>query len=420
MNNSEIAKKYGIIEETYYSDECIKFYSNVERNVFIFQTTGLNNLINSGYILDKDPKYYVKNGTYTKYFFNDKEYDMFGYDNCFTYNLFLCNEKEKRFRYIYLSDYKDFSSDGVYLYKDKYYCQYYEATQMLFVFNRNQIITFAAPYIFPDLKLAKSKEFISKYFDLDGNKGANKQNISEFYDSDDDSILDSFNVIYTSIMKELLKKDRTSFKDDIENMENEIDKTDIDDIDKFLNKQRLLFENEEYRNFCNSICSPNNFGENLMRIREVRKNLKNNFWIYHEFNCTLRDPEDDYIQGEDFTFLIINAVKALEFLLYKKIKNYEDFKKIDNDNQISEKTMLDNLIYFIENHGEMFKILNENIISKNTYEEIKKSYIELLYYVKDKCRNGYFHKERIDDYNSLCEKRKKVLEAIAKTIIFLK
>ena len=59
-----------------------------------------------------------------------------------------------------------------------------------------------------------------------------------------------------------------------------------------------------------------------MKIREVRKNLKNNFWIFHEFNCTLRESDNDYIQGEDFTFLIINAVKALEFLLYKKIKNY--------------------------------------------------------------------------------------------------
>ena len=82
--------------------------------------------------------------------------------------------------------------------------------------------------------------------------------------------------------------------------------------------------------------------------------------------------------------------------------------------------MLDNLIYFIEHHKEMFKELNESIISKSNYEEYIKSYIELLYYVKDECRNGYFHKERIDDYNSLCEKREKVLEAIAKTIIFLK
>ena len=82
--------------------------------------------------------------------------------------------------------------------------------------------------------------------------------------------------------------------------------------------------------------------------------------------------------------------------------------------------MLDNLIYFIEHHEEMFRIIDENTICKDNYKEMKQSYIKLLYYVKDECRNGYFHKERIDDYNSLCEKRKKVLEAIAKTIILLK
>lgn len=420
MNNSEIAKKHGIIEKTYLSDDCINFYSEVEREVFIFQSTGLSNLINSGYTLDKDPKYYVKNGTFAKYFFNEKEYDVYGYDNCFTYNLFLCNEKYKKFRYIYLSDYKDISGDGVYLYKDKYYCQYYVATQILFVFNRNQVITTPAPYIFPDLKIAKSMEFISKYFEMDGNRGENRQNISEFYDSNDDSILDYFNCVYTEIMKNALIKESTKFKTDIENMENMVDKYDLDDITKHLHKQRLLFENEDYRKFCNSICSPDTFRKNLLKIGQVRKNLKNNFWIYHEFNTSLREIDSDYIQGEDFTFLIINAIKALEFLLYRKIKNYEEIKKVNNDNRISEKTMLDNLIYFIEHHKEMFIELNESIISKNNYAVYIKTYIELLYYVKDECRNGYFHKDRIDDYNSLCEKRKKVLEAIAKTIILLK
>ena len=228
MNNSEIAKKHGIVENTYFSDECIKFYSNVEKEVIIFQTTGLNNLIQSGYTLDRNEKYYVKNNDSVKYYFNDEEYELFGYDNCFTYNLFLCNEKYKKFRYIYLSDYKNFASDGVYLYKNKYYCQYYEATQILFVFNRNQVISSPAPYIYPDLKLAKSKEFISKYFDMDGNKGSNKENISEFYDSDDDTILDSFNVIYTKIMREILEKEKITFKNNIEIIESKIDKLNID------------------------------------------------------------------------------------------------------------------------------------------------------------------------------------------------
>ena len=418
MNNSEIAKKHGIIEETYFSDECIKFYSNVEREVFIFQSTGLNNLINSGYALDTNTKYYVKNNTFEKYNFNGKEYDILGYDNCFTYNLFLCNEKYKKFRYIYLSDYKDFSSDGVYLYKDKYYCQYYEAIQILFVFNRNQVITTPAPYVFPYLKLGKSKELISRYFNLYGNKGSNKQNISEFYESNDDVILDYFNVIYTKIMKEELKKENPSFKTDIENIEKEIDKLNIEDIDKLLHKQRLLFENEDYRNFCNLICPPDIFGKNLLKNGEVRKNLKNNFWIYHEFETSFRDTETEYIQGEDYTFLILNAIKALEYLLYRKISDYENIKNIYDYEEITEKTMLNKMIAYIKEHKNMFKIQED--ISNEHFTAIFESYIELLYNVKDNCRNGYFHKDRINKPNELKEKRKKVLEAIAKTIIFLK
>ena len=42
----------------------------------------------------------------------------------------------------------------------------------------------------------------------------------------------------------------------------------------------------------------------------MRKNLKNNFWFFHEFNGTLTDRNDDYIEGEDFTFLIINVIKS--------------------------------------------------------------------------------------------------------------
>ena len=42
-----------------------------------------------------------------------KEYDLFEYENCFTYYVFLCNDKLKKFRYITMEDYKDFHKDGV-------------------------------------------------------------------------------------------------------------------------------------------------------------------------------------------------------------------------------------------------------------------------------------------------------------------
>ena len=71
-------------------------------------------------------------------------------------------------------------------------------------------------------------------------------------------------------------------------------------------------------------------------------------------------------------------------------------------------------------NSDMFKIIENDLISKDNANSLIKSYIDLLYNVKDKCRNGYFHKHRIDDYDTLCEKREMVLEAIARTIIFLK
>lgn len=419
MNNTEIAKKYGITEKTYFSDECLKFYSPVEREVFVFETTGLRNLLNSGYTQDDDPKYYTKSNNITKYFFNDKEYDVYSYDNCFTYYLFLCNEKYKKFRYIYLSDYKDFNGDGVYVYKDKYYCQYYEATQMLFVFNRNQIISWAAPFVFPDLKPGKSMELISKYFTMNGTHGENKDNTSEFYESDDATILDSFHVIYTKIMKEECKKANLSFKSDIENIENYIDQQDIDWANKLLAKQNFLFENTDYRNFCSEICPPDVFDKNLLKNGEVRKNLKNNFWIYHEFETSFKDSESDYIQGEDYTFLILNAIKALEYLLYRKISDYENKNDFYSFEEITEKTMLNKMINYIsENKSKMIK--TPTVVSKEQFDSFFKEYIELLYDVKDNCRNGYFHKDRIEKPKELKEKREKVLEAIAKTILIMK
>lgn len=223
-------------------------------------------------------------------------------------------------------------------------------------------------------------------------------------------------------MKEAFKiENPISYKNNIEKKEAEADSLKyMSEENKNALKFYYLYATEEFTDFCNKICSPDFFNKELLKNGEVRKNLKNNFWIYHEFNASLRELNNDFIEGEDFTFLIINAIKSLEYLLYRKIKNYEDFNKIEINDSISEKAMLDKLISYIENHKEMFKIPRENVISKENFDCFIESYIKLLYYVKDECRNGYFHKHRIDNYETLCEKRDKVLEAIARTIIFLK
>ena len=424
MNNTEIAKKYGIKEilPYFFTEDCLKFYSKNDREIIQKDTIGLLSLEFSEYEYDEDNRFYIKMGGTIKYEYDGKEYDLFEYEDCFTFYTYLCNKKSKKFRNINLNNYKEFCKDSVLIYKDKYYCQYYMKYRSLFFFNRNECIMNPGPSVIKDLKIAKSQDLVSKYFDIKGEYAILKENIKEFQDVEDEAILVDFKKYYRNIMIEIFKMEKPDvYKNSIEKESEEVNSLKgIEDSHKRALKLYYLYANKEFTDFCNNICSPEIFDKELLKNGEVRKNLKNNFWIFHEFNGTLRDPNDDYIEGEDFTFLIINVIKSLEYLLYRKMCNDKDFKKIKYDDKITEKTMLDSLIYYIQNNSDMFKIIDNDLISKDTANSLIKSYIDLLYNVKDKCRNGYFHKHRIDGYDTLCEKREMVLEAIARTIIFLK
>lgn len=421
MNNTEIAKKYGIIEKEYFSEECLKFYSKNDKELIEKEHNGINNLVNSGYSYDEAIKNYVKTNNTVDFEFDGKKYELFEYKDCFIYHIYICNEKTKKFRTILLSDYKDFDEDSIYIYKDKYFCQYYSSIKLLLFFNRNQYIESPGPFIMPDLKKPDAKYFVSKYFDIKDKQLVSKSNAICFHEDDDDeAVLCSFNRIYTEMMKEEFKKENPEFKNYIEQLDNVINKIDtINEEEKIYNKLRILYETEEFRDFCNGMCNPEYFYKELLKNGEVRKNLKNNFWIYEEFNNCFKRAESDYIQGEDYTFLILNAVKALEYLLYRKIMNYQDFKNSIND-EITEKIMLDKMINYIKINRNIIRMPCDNVISKEHYKYFVESYFNLLIYVKDECRNGYFHKHRIDTYDSLDKKREKVLEAIAKTIVILK
>ena len=424
MNNTEIAKKYGIKEilPYFFTEDCLKFYSKNDREIIQKDTIGLLSLEFSEYEYDEDNRFYIKMGGTIKYEYDGKEYDLFEYEDCFTFYTYLCNKKSKKFRNINLNDYKEFCKDSVLIYKDKYYCQYYMKYRSLFFFNRNECIMNPGPSVIKDLKIAKSQDLVSKYFDIKGEYAILKENIKEFQDVEDEAILVDFKKYYRNIMIEIFKMEKPDvYKNSIEKESEEVNSLKgIEDSHKRALKLYYLYANKEFTDFCNKICSPEIFDKELLKNGEVRKNLKNNFWIFHEFNGTLRDPNDDYIEGEDFTFLIINVIKSLEYLLYRKMCNDKDFKKIKYDDKITEKTMLDSLIYYVQNNSDMFKIIDNDLISKDTANSLIKSYIDLLYNVKDRCRDGYFHKHRIDDYDTLCEKREMVLEAIARTIIFLK
>lgn len=424
MNNSEIAEKNGIKEFKYefFSEEALKFYPKNDVERIKKDTIGLYNLNFSEYEHSEDNKYYVKTNNTINYEFDGKEYELFEYEDCFTYYTYLCNKKYKKYRNILLTDYKSFEGDGVYLYKDNYYCHYYESIKSLLFFNRNQFIAYPGPFIMADLTKPKAPELISKYFDIENGIVSNKKNITQFYESDDESILVYFNGIYRDIMGKVIKNEKPTFyKNAIEDEEKDLDKLEkYSETDRFWIKTMFLYAKKEYRDFCNEWCSPELFNKELLKNGEVRKNLKNNFWIYHEFNSSLRNPNSNFIEGEDFTFLILNAIKALEYLLYRKISNYQNVKEFNYDDEITDRAMLDKMINYIKEHKDIIKRPSENLISKDNFDSIIKAYIDLLFYVKNECRNGYFHKHRIDNYESLCKKREKVMEAIAKTIIILK
>lgn len=421
MDYSNVAKLHGIKEALpwFISDKSLEFYSKNDIERIETQDLGLWSLQFSHYSYNENSIYYQKTNSFIKHEFFGKEYDLFEYKDCFIYYVFLCNEKTKKFRYITMSDYKDYCNDGVYVYKDKYYCQYYSALPHLLFFNRNQYMEIPGPMIIKELKKAKSQDFIANYFKIDGNIAISLPNISEFYINDDEAIIVHFLKIYEETMQKLFETENpTTYINFVEEDKDIIDKISPEDVEA--TRRALLYGHDEFIDFCNNICNPDIYKKELLKNGEVRKNLKNNFWIHHEFNSSLREPQNDYIEGEDFTFLIINAIKAFEYLLYRKVKVYDDFSKNNNDGNITERAMLDNLIYYIQNHKEMFRESLGNILSKENRNLTIKSYIELLYYVKDECRNGYFHKERIDNYENLNKKRDKVLEAIAKTIILLK
>lgn len=406
MNNTETAKKHKIIEYEYefFSEECLKFLSENDKEIILNDTIGLYNLQFSGYEHDEGETNYVKTGNTINYEFEGEKYELLDYKNCFTYYTYLCNEKTKKFRNILISDYADFDGEGVYIYKGKYFCQYYETLKALLFFNRNQYILNPGPAIMHDIRKAKSTEFIAKYFNLKGTLLHIKKNAMDFWEANDESVLVEFGGIYIETMKEYLAL---------------VDANFLSSLDGTIELYSLI-GSEYFRDFCNELCEPETFKKELMKNGEIRKNLKNNHWLFHEYENTLRDIEDEYVEGEDYTFLILNAIKALEYLLYKKIKNYADFKMIENDENVSEKVMLGEIIAYIEKKRSMFRDVSESMIPREKIEIICNEYVELLYYVKDECRNGYFHKHRLDKYADLCKKRKKVLEAITKTVILLK
>ena len=148
------------------------------------------------------------------------------------------------------------------------------------------------------------------------------------------------------------------------------------------------------------------FFSTIVNISEVGENIKSNYWLYYQYNNLLRE-KDLNTPGADWSFLIINAIKAVEYFLYEKIKTYFSNKNED----VKENTMLNSLIEKLN-----ISMIKDEFKNEVDIQELKGK----LKYIKDKCRNGYFHKHRIDNEETLIKNRFFTLQVFVEIVLLLK
>ena len=260
------------------------------------------------------------------------------------------------------------------------------------------------------IKKFEFKDILDTFYDYDSKEGRTKKRVHGYVMFGEDYIDEYIRNIYEMMMTKQCSFYSEEFKkysdEFINNMKGLSDiKHNMNNIymlDLFLNNHPIK------NNFCDSFINIDEILKEL-KHKHIWKNIKNNLWLVYEYNNIMR-KDDNFVQGEDFTFLILNLIKAIEYFLYYKLS-----KTIKNDDKnIDDKTMLNELI----SHIDMSVIRDE---LKDRFDE---KHLELfkkeLLYVKDECRNGYFHKDRIDTYEQLIEKRNKAFEVLIEIAILLK
>lgn len=345
-----------------------------------------------------------------------KKYKMLSYKDCDIQENWLVNNKLKKFRCITLADMIDFNKFNLFLYDGKEIVLFEE--NMLYFINKNNYLAYPGPLIADHISLFTGKEIRKKYFNQ--NKDdiyVNKIKSTQHVPFGNDFINAYIRIVYIKVMAKYLKN---------------YDKEYADYCKKCFSNKELMkkhYDNEEicelyycfptFNNsfeFCEYFCSIDIVISEVNHYREVRQNIKNNFWINYSFENSLIDNEDNYIPGEDFTFLILNLIKAFEFLLYIKIKRNE-IPINDNNKLIDDKVMLNEMIKIIKSNKEqLIKPDILKIIQNDQFDE----YVTNLLFIKDECRNGYFHKDRLDNKKQTDCKREKLLEGIIETLILLK
>ena len=351
-----------------------------------------------------------------------KKYKLYGYNNCEIIEPYIVDNVKKIYRCILLSDFKDINHERIFIYKKKFICNYING--ILYFFNRKQFIRNAGIYIVDDLEPLSTDRFTKLYFSPNGALFVSNPGFYDFYDIDDEkSIDDILSTYYNVVMLKHLKCYSTNAKIYFENKSKELYKNvssvykksseneekRIKDFEYF-----LLPTYPEYIEFCEKVLPKDFFYKQIKKVREVWKNIKNNIWINYQFENNNIANSEDFIQGEDYSFLIFNLIKAFEFLLYRII-NIANIK-LPGDKDIDDRIMLDSMIKLIkENKDKLLRQEIQNYIDDEKYDE----FIKHLNIVRDKCRNGYFHKDRMDSYESLHEKREFVFHTIVETIALI-
>ncbi len=370
-------------------------------------------LINEGYMGDSDPQYYEQvEHAKVLYIFNNNKYELKKYKDCDYYGYLLRNTKKKKYRLILLSDFINQKDYDLCFFNNELCFNY---NNDLIFFNSNMILPNAGILLVDQLKKYNHDELMKLYFDKKDNHYISKKSVSGYTVFDDDYIDNQIRRYYEKLLTEHCKYVSEAYRKICDDIDKETDKEtkkplfNYGDNGRFIEIQLLRINNNPIKNeFCDNFIDIDSIIKEL-RKKHVWKNLKNNMWIDYEFRNKMRQS-DDYVQGEDFTFLILNLIKAIEYFLYDKLRN--SYQKADDN--IDEKIMF----------KDMIDKINLNMIRPELKDKFDDKQLELfkqeLRYVKDECRNGYFHKERIDSYDSLMEKRNKAFKVLIEIAILLK
>ena len=165
---------------------------------------------------------------------------------------------------------------------------------------------------------------------------------------------------------------------------------------------------DKYENVSTFIEILNNIKKNGRVIKQLKSGVSIlNSFLYKNVDIKINNIVDIELSSKqygiyDYSFLIMNFVKAVEVFLTYKLSKFDGkinvYNKEIRKNQLVELSsdvfkkysMLGDMINYLDDHsGELF--------NQEFDQQIIKRFLLLIKDWKDKDRNGYFHKHRIEN-----------------------